>query len=155
MVVPLTRSETFDTLALKSLVVRREIVTAMGLTLVPGEDPGPVDAANARTQKAVDIVFNTRYTPTVLAALKERDLQAAGTPAPAFYQGLIDKLMAEQSVSNEALVQLAAQRSDAILTEMTQTNGISSARTSVGQVQRAPDADAQSVTLQLQLEVTK
>ncbi|MFB0900303.1 MAG: DUF748 domain-containing protein, partial [Polaromonas sp.] len=155
LVVPLTSSETFDTPVLKSLAVRREIVTAMGLALVPGEDPGPVDAANARTQKAVDIVFNTRYTPTVLAALKERDLHAAGTPATSFYQGLIDKLMAEQSVSNEALAQLAAQRSDAILTEMTQTNGMSAPRTSVGQVQPARDADGQSITLQLKLEVTK
>ncbi|MFT6697814.1 MAG: hypothetical protein ACJAR7_000855 [Polaromonas sp.] len=155
LVVPLTSSETFDTPVLKSLAVRREIVTAMGLALVPGEDPGPVDAANARTQKAVDIVFNTRYTPTVLAALKERDLHAAGTPATSFYQGLIDKLMVEQSVSNEALAQLAAQRSDAILTEMTQTNGMSAPRTSVGQVQPARDADGQSITLQLQLEVTK
>ena len=155
LVVPLTRSETFDTPALKSLAVRREIVTAMGLSLAPGEDPGPMDAANARTQKAVDIVFSTRYTPTILAALKERDLQAAGTLAPAFYQGLIDKLMADQPVSNEALAQLAAQRSDAILNEMSQTNGISAARTSVGPVQPTSDADGQSVTLQLQLEVTK
>jgi len=174
LVVPPTRSEAFDTPVLKSLAVRRDIVTAMGISLAPGEDPGPVDVANARTQKAVEAVFSTRYAPEVLAVLKERALRAADSPAgeaqpptssaaptappqppPAFYQGLLDRLVAEQPVSDEALAQLATQRSDAILSELTQTNGISGARTSVGQAQQARDADGKSVTLQLKLEVAK
>jgi hypothetical protein len=174
LVVPPTRSEAFDTPVLKLLAVRRDIVTAMGISLAPDEDPGPVDVANARTQKAVETVVSTRYAPEVLVALKERALHAADSAAgeapplatsaaptaqptlpPAFYQGLLDRLVAEQPVSDEALAQLATQRSDAILSELTQTNGISGARTSVGQAQQARDADGKSVTLQLQLEVAK
>ncbi|WP_210542196.1 DUF748 domain-containing protein [Rhodoferax sp. PAMC 29310] len=180
LVVPPTRSDDFDTPVLKSLAVRRDIITAMGITLAPGEDPGPVDVANARTQKAVEAVFSTRYAPEVLAALKARAMQAVNGPADApqppttnaatgapiaanappqpptaFYQGLLDRLLSEQPVSDEALAQLATQRSDAIVTELTQTLGVSGARTSVGKAETAAAADPQSVTLKLQLEVAK
>jgi hypothetical protein len=184
LVVPPTDSKAFDTPVLKSLAARRDIVTAMGITLDPGEDPGPVDAANARTQKAIEAVFSTRYAPEVLAALKARALRAATEPPPgevpppessaapvapvasaaptappqppsAFYQGLLDRLRAEQPVSDERLAQLATQRSDAIVRELTQTLGVAGGRAAVGPAQQAAAADAQSVTLQLKLEVAQ
>lgn len=158
LVVPPTRAETVDTPVLKSLAVRRAIVTAMGITLTPNEDPGPVDMANARTQKALESAFSARYAPEVLAVLKERALRAVNSPAdlaPDFYQGLFERMVAEQPVSDEALAQLATQRSDAVLSEVIQTGGVSAVRASVGQAQEARDADGQSVTMQLQLEVAK
>ena len=179
LVVPPTSSTTFDTPVLKSLTVRRDIVTAMGITLAPGEDPGPVDVANARTQKALEAVFSTRYAPEVLTAVKARAVQAIAPPAEvppattdaatgaptapvaatqpptAFYQGLLDRLLAEQPVSDEALTRLATQRSDAIVKELTQTLGVASARTSMGKAETATAADARSVTLKLQLEVAQ
>jgi hypothetical protein len=175
LVVPPTRSDTFDAPVLKSLAVRRDIVTAMGITLAPGEGPGPVDVGNTRTQKAVETVFSARYAPEVLVALKERALPAAETasdkasppatdpvptsppiqPPPAFYQGLLDRLIAEQPVSDEALALLGTQRSDAVVSEMTQTHDVPAARVSAGKAQQAAEADGQAVTLQLQLEVAK
>ncbi len=173
LVVPPTRSDVFDTPVLKSLAVRRDIVTAMGITLAPGEDPGPVDVANARTQKALEAVFSTRYAPEVLTAVKARAVQAIARPADepaaatdaaplappqpptAFYQGLLDRLLSEQPVSDKALAQLATQRSDAIVAELTQTLGVANARTSVGKAETATAADAQSITLKLQLEVAQ
>lgn len=159
LVVPPTRSEEFDMPVLKSRAVRRDIVTAMGITLAPGEDPGPVDAANTRTQQAIETVFSTRYAPEVLSALKARARRAAepvpALPTSAFYQGLLSRLVAEQPVPDAVLAQLATQRSDAILKELTQTLGVSDARASAGPPESAHAADAQSVTLQLQLEVAQ
>jgi hypothetical protein len=172
LVVPPTRAETVDMPVLKSLAVRRAIVTAMGVTLALDEAPGPVDLANVRTQKALESAFSARYAPEVLAALKERAVgsparqaQSTGTgatpptppvqPTPEFYQGLFERMVAEQPVAEEALAQLATQRSDAVLRELIQTGGVSAARASVGQTQEARDADGQTVTMQLQLEVAK
>ncbi len=173
LVVPPTSSAAFDTPVLKSLAVRRDIVTAMGITLAPDEAPGPVDVSNDRTQDAVEAVFSTRYAPEVLAALKARAVRAIEAPADepppeagaasrpppqppvAFYQGLLDRLVTEQAVTDEMLEQLAIQRSDAIVKELTQTLGMEGARAAVGPVQPAAAADAQSVTLQLKLEVAQ
>jgi len=179
LVVPPTSSDTLDTPALKSLAVRRDVVAAMGITLAADEDPGPVDVANARTQKAVEVVFSTRYAPEVLAALKARAMDTADAPAdqapapapvteaaasaaaaprpppPAFYQGLFDRLLTEQALPQEALAQLATRRSDAILHELSQTNGVSDTRISMGQAQQARAVDGKTVTLQMQLEVAK
>jgi hypothetical protein len=53
------------------------------------------------------------------------------------------------------LAQLATQRSDAIVRELTQTLGVAGGRAAVGPAQQAAAADAQSVTLQLKLEVAQ
>ncbi|MCW5642981.1 MAG: DUF748 domain-containing protein, partial [Rhodoferax sp.] len=65
-----------DTPVLQSLVVRTEIARRMGLELAPGEDPGPIDAANPRVPAAVEAAFGARYAPSVFDALKRRALEA-------------------------------------------------------------------------------
>ena len=80
-----------DTAALQSLLVRSEIVRRMGLEVVAGEDPGPIDAANPRVPPAVEAAFSERYAPQVLAALKERALpEQAPAAAPLPVQAASD-----------------------------------------------------------------
>ncbi len=82
LVVPPTFAAAQDTPALKSLAVRSEIVKRMGIELARGEDPGPIDVSNARTQRAIESAFSTHYAPEVLAVLKRRAIEATA-PAPA------------------------------------------------------------------------
>jgi len=165
-----------DTPVLQSLAVRSEIVRRMGLELVPGEDPGPIDAANPRVPPAVEAAFSARYAPQVLALLKQRAVleltpaQApagtvgatdAGAPAtgpvppPAFYQGLIDRMVKEQPVSEEQLGQLATRRADAIVQALTGSDGVAPERVRRGEPRKAALASDKVVPLKLQLEVVK
>ncbi len=166
LLVPPAYSAEADTPALKSLTVRTDIVARMGLDLTPGDDPGPIDAANPRAQVAIEALFSARYAPEVLALVKQRALAAApaGGPAaaksptgppPAFYQNLLDRLIKEQPVSDEELAQLAGQRSAAIVAEMTGSDALDGKRVRLGKARPASAADDKAVTLQLELEVAK
>ncbi|MCB1932739.1 MAG: DUF748 domain-containing protein [Candidatus Accumulibacter sp.] len=166
LVVPPAHSAEQDAPALKSLAVRSDIVARMGLELTPGEDPGPVDAANPRAQVAIETVFSERYAPEVLALVKQRALAAApagkasaatapARPPPAFYQDLLDRMIKEQPVSDEALAKLGSRRGEAIVAEMTGSDGVDARRVLLGKARPASAATDKAVTLQLELEVVK
>ena len=149
LVVPPTYAVNQDGAAMRSHAVRADIVARMGGKLRPGEDPGPVDSANPLAQRAIGAAFSQRYAPEVLAALRGR----AG-PQPAFYQGLLDKLIAESPVSEQSLAQLAARRGDAIVRELA-AGGTPAARVVTGSLYKADDATGSAVTLRLKLEAAK
>ncbi len=163
LIVPPTQSAEVDAAALQSLAVRTGIVAHMGLKLAPGENPGPVDAANPRAQAAIEAVFSERYAPEVLAVVKQRALagmpaKPAQAPPPAFYQGLLDRMIKEHTVSEETLAQLATRRGEAIVAEMTAADGVDSNRVKLGEARPASptrSATDKAVTLQLELGVTK
>ncbi|MEF8730872.1 MAG: DUF748 domain-containing protein [Candidatus Accumulibacter meliphilus] len=162
LVVPPAQAAEVDTPALKSLAVRTAIVARMGLELTPGEDPGPVDAANPRAQVAIEAVFSERYAPEVLALVKQRALAAAppggksaAAPPPAFYQNLVERMIKEQPVSDEELARLATRRGEAIVAELTGADGVDAKRVQLGKARPASAATNKAVTLQLELEVAK
>ncbi|WP_291989071.1 DUF748 domain-containing protein [Candidatus Accumulibacter sp. ACC007] len=175
LLVPPTQAAEVDTPALKSLAVRSDLVVRMGLEVTPGEDPGPVDAANPRAQVAIEALFSERYAPEVLALVKQRALAAgppgkpagessAGTPPAgkpaagpplAFYESLLERMIKEQPVSDEALAQLATRRGEAIIAEMTSADGVGAKRVLLGKARPASAANDKAVTLQLELEVAK
>jgi hypothetical protein len=187
LLVPPTFAAAQDTPALKSLAVRTDIVQRMGIALAAGEDPGPIDAANARTQSAIETAFSARYAPEVLAALKRRAVDtkvAAAPPAtptsppktsspapakhgsattlampapparppPAFYQGLLDRLIKEQPVEDEQLAELATRRADAVVQEL--TGSVDGSRVTVGKATQAEAAN-ETITLQLELKASQ
>jgi len=159
LVVAPTYATEQDTPVLQSRAVRSEIVKAMDIALAPGEDPGPIDVANPRTQRAIERALSARYAPEVLAALKRRATEttgsAKGEPPSEFYQGLVDRMIAEQPVSSELLTQLATRRGEAVLRELTVVAGVPVARSTLGKPQPSSDADGKAVTTRLELKVAK
>jgi hypothetical protein len=166
LVVPPAQSAEVDTPALKSLAVRTAIVGRMGLELTPGDDPGPVDAADPRAQVAIEALFSERYAPEVLALVKQRAVAAAPAgkssagksaagPPPAFYQTLLERMIKEQPVSGEELAQLATRRGEAIVAEVSGADGVAAKRVQLGKARPASAASDKAVTLQLELEVAK
>lgn len=149
LVVPPAYAAVADGAALKSYAVRADIFTRMGGTLRPGEDPGPVDGANPLVQRAIEAAFSQRYAPEVLAALRGKF-----GPSPAFYQSLVDKLIAETPVSEQSLAQLATRRGDAIVRELA-AGGMPAARVVIGKLYKVSDATGGAVTLRLKLEAAK
>ena len=157
-----------DAAALKSLALRNEILQRMGIELPAGEDPGPIDPANPRARQAIEAAFGERYAREVLDALKRRadggrqDEARASSSATrqsdnyaAFYQGLVDRLIAETPISDQALTQLAVRRGEAVKRELTTVGGVAAARVVLGDARQAPGANERAIALQLELEVTK
>ncbi len=166
--VPPTYAVKEDTAALKSLALRKEILQRMGIQLSAGEDPGPIDPANPRARRAIEAAFGERYAPEVLDALKRRADEgrqsAAGVSSsairqpdnyPAFYQGLVDRLIAETPISDQALSQLAVRRGEAVQRELTTVGGVSATRVVLGDARQAPDGNERAIVLRLELEVAK
>lgn len=165
-----------DTAALKSYAVRADIVRRMGMEQRAGEDPGPLDAANPRVQKAVEAAFGERYAPAVFAELKSRAAQASAVPSEAtmaatpaegadvptqvkaqrmFYRGLIDRLIHDAPVTEQTVLQLATRRSEAIVRELTTVGGVPAARSAPGEPRKAEGEDLRVVELKLELGVAK
>lgn len=172
LVVPPTYSADEDTRAMKSLAVRSEILKRSGVALSPGEDPGPIDTANPRVQRAVEAAFGRRFAPEVFDVLKRRTRYAetaVGEPAEAaaqqpsspanppsqFYDDLVERMVLEEPVSEQALTQLATRRSEAIIRELTTAGSVPAARIKLGEPKKAADASVKAVTLQMDLEVAK
>lgn len=164
LVVPPTSAPAQDGRALKSLAVRSDIVRRMGVELAPGENPGPIDSANPRVQRAIEAALSQRYAPEVLAAVKARALDAAAPDAggapqsqlpPAFYQHLVARMIEEEPVSESMLAKLATRRGVAIERELTTTGGVPAARIVLGEPRAATAADDNAVTLQMALEAAK
>ncbi len=166
--VPPTYAVNEDAAALKSLGLRTEIVKRMGIELPAGEDPGPIDPANPRARQAIEAAFGQRYAPEVLDALKHRadgsrpgaaGASSSATRQPdtnsALYQGLLDRLIAETPISDQALTELAVRRGAAVKRELTTVGGVSAARVVLGETRRAPGSNEKAVALQLELEVAK
>ncbi len=83
---------------------------------------------------------------------------ATGTspgPSPAFYRSLVDRMIAEEPLPEQALAQLATRRGEAIVRELTAVGGVSAARVTSGELQKATDGSDKAVPLRLELEVAK
>ncbi len=138
----------------------------MGVEPPPDADPGPLDIANPRTQRAIETAFSERYAPEVLAALRRRAEearaaaagagQAAAQPEPAlFHQGLLERLISESLVDDKTLVELAARRSQAVIKELIGDGGVAGDRVVSGETQPAAGGEGNSIALPLKLEVGK
>ena len=170
LVVPPTYSKAQDEPALRTLALRGEIVASMGIALAPDEDPGPVDAANPRAQRAIAKAFQSRYAAGVFDALRNRAVaatesapvaQPATSPAAppaeaaapaAFYQTLLERMISEHAVTDDTLTRLATRRGEAIVEELVTVGGLPALRASLGEP--APDAEpagGDAVMLQLRL----
>ncbi len=153
LVVAGVQAPELDGLALRSLAVRTELARLAGVKLEAGEDPGPLDPSDARTQRAIEELFSQRYAPAVLEALKSRAAQAA--PGGGLHRSLVDKLVDEQTLPEDALARLASARADAVVRELTSVAGAPPDRVATAASRRLDAVDAKTVTLKLELAAAK
>jgi len=71
-----------DSQAIKEQRVRRALAEAMGRTLEPGEEPGPVDLASEKAHAALEKLYAKRFGSDALAAFKSKFAQANPAPPP-------------------------------------------------------------------------
>ncbi|MEO8410774.1 MAG: DUF748 domain-containing protein, partial [Propionivibrio sp.] len=86
---------------------------------------------------------------------KDAAAAASGKLPPAFYQSLVDRLITEHEVPQQALAELARARSEAIITELGKAGGLGGERIAAGKLDDKGAVEEKSVTLKLQLEAGK
>ena len=165
LIVKPAYAEKLDRAALQSDAVRREIATRSGIKLAPGEDPGPVDYANPRTQRAIETLFVDRNSSAAARDLRAQQktsaAQSAGSAKPAastdadIARVMTQQLLGAQPVPDNELTALAKRRGDVITAELKEAGKIDPARLDTAQPNAVDAGSDRSVTTALELAVAK
>lgn len=133
--------------AMKSLAMRRAVLTRAGIKLEPGESPGPLDVGNARMQQAIEALYVERFglpaardlraslakpAPEDPATSKPAPTAAPENPASRqavrVARAMSNQLMETAEVSDADLVELGKRRAQAISTELQSSAKVEPAR---------------------------
>lgn len=152
-----------DGTSLRDLAVRRALASQLGLTLQPGEDPGPVAFDRGKTQRALEeLAGGAGPVAEFQAAYETRTGAKAGRVNPAlallgrgsddleFYRALFRHLVENTPPAEQELHDLATARRDEVLRALTGETGVTPERLTAGSVAEVP-AGAQQVPLPLEL----
>ena len=158
-------AEKIDRAALQSAAVRREIALRSGIKLAPGEDPGPVDYSNPRTQNAIETLFIDRNSSAAardVRALQKKNAAPStegGKPSADTAPAEVARMMAQQlfdahPVPEAELAALAKRRGDAIAAELSEAGKVDPARLTTA-APAATDGAERSVNAALELTIAK
>ncbi|HEX6528648.1 MAG TPA: DUF748 domain-containing protein, partial [Burkholderiales bacterium] len=146
---------------------RRDVALALAARLereVEGGEPQPVNARDARTQRALETLFAERASEEAFAAFVEETAKARGRPVERvsrlaaltgnasedgeFYDALLQRLVDTAPVPAEALDKLGAARAGAVEQHLVKALAVPAAR-----VERKPGATAEGERAKLALDV--
>ncbi|HLX80749.1 MAG TPA: DUF748 domain-containing protein [Burkholderiales bacterium] len=134
-----------DRAALQQLGVELAVAARLGRTPAAGAAPGPVNVADAKTQRALEALFIERQSEDALAKFaadtaKSRNREVDRVSAVLaligkassdreFYEALLKRLNETTPVPDAALAQLAGARAQAVASHMTSALAIPAERT--------------------------
>ncbi len=159
-------ASTEDLAALRSVLVRREVVARMGIKLAEGEDPGPVDTENARSQQAIEALYTEKFTAAAARELRKTQEKAvaAATKAGAkpvaappgeLQKAMLERLLGSAQIPESALADLARRRGEAVARELAGPGGIDAARVSVAAPTATDAASGKVVRTGLELQAAR
>lgn len=156
-----------DGRAINERSLRAALAQKLGVTLAPGEDPGPVAYDNAKTQRALEAIAAARGGDQALARFQAAFEQKAGRKAkrvnPAlalvgqasddreFYVALFAHLVESAPQPEAELRALAEGRSAAMVQALTAKGGLEAKRAGAGKAEKV-EAQGGAVPSRLALE---
>ena len=173
LVIPAHYDSEADARAMKRATLNRDIGRRAGFAAAEGEEPGPVNIEDRATRRALRAAFAERFSKAELDRLRteaEAKERTAGTVVPSmttrlrnlatgepqlvdtreFHQKLLRRLRESQTLSANALTELAQQRGLAIETAL-KAAGADAARIARSVGEPSADAEAKQVTTRLTL----
>jgi uncharacterized protein involved in outer membrane biogenesis len=157
-----------DGAALKDRNLRLALAQKLGVSLAPGEDPGPVAYDDAKTQRALEALLTERGGEKAMAEFQAAFEKQAGRPAKRvnaalaligqgsedhdFYAALFAHLVETAPKPDAQLQALAENRSAAVAKALTSVAGLDAARVAVGKTEIA-EAKDKAVPSKLELGV--
>jgi uncharacterized protein involved in outer membrane biogenesis len=156
-----------DGQAIKELQVRRALAEKDGMTLAPGENPGPVDFSNARSQQKLTAMFVERYGQEAYDTLnpgtkpvdkkakakkaraKQADMQQAPEDPGEIAKRIYAELIKREQVDQAVLKQLADNRAQAVVNYLTSPDRLAAERVTAKPSESTSAKDAITTVLGL------
>lgn len=146
-----------DGKAIRRLQVRRALAEKSGASLKPGEDPGPVDFSNPDSRQKLTELFIARYGREAYKELRSEMTPPAksadGKKAPEdpgkLSKFLFSELVEREPVDPYLLKQLADDRAQAIVRQLSGPGGISAQRIIIQRSESSDTGDPVKSTLGL------
>ena len=121
--------------------VRRELATALGTPVQPGENPGPVPFSDLPTQQAIEKLYVARAGRDALQRFaadyaQQHAAEATGSAADRrrlYHEALYERLVAAQPLADTALQTLAAARAKVIAAALAEA-GVAAERITIGEI---------------------
>jgi len=136
-----------DSRALQELALRRKVAEEMGLELEAGQQAGPIDLSNPKTQKAIDALHDTLTKKGLLKKLVSKFEK----PKEGHYEQAMEKLTVSIEVTEPDLQALARSRGEAVFKALIDS-GISADRLHIDRAV-TNKAENQTVDTKLTLDV--
>ena len=138
---------TLDSRALQEMMLRSKVAQEMGIKLADGQQPGPIDLSNQKTQKAIDDLYDTLTKKSLLKKLASK----LEKPKEGHYHEALEKLTVSIEVTELNLQALAKSRGDAIQKSLVDA-GIATDRVHVDTPIKIK-ADGKTINTKLTLEL--
>src|SRR5262249_23036958 len=152
--------------ALRALHVRRDLAQRLGVTLKPGEDPGPVVFDDVKTQRALEAMLReqggAKAVDEAVARHEEssgeradrvsrvRALVGRGAGEPTLYEALYQQLVEVAPLPESELRELAKRRGDVTL-RVLDSGGAPAERVEVGAPEAARGTERGGIPSRLEL----
>ena len=153
--------------ALRSRRVRQDLAQRLGVTLKPGEDPGPVAFDDVKTQRTLEALLADRGGDKALVEFQAGYEKSAGKKAErasrvlalvgrgsgdrGFYEALFRQLVETTPLAEAEMASLAVRRGEATARELKARAGAAGARVEVGDTQAAGRTERNAVQTRLEL----
>jgi hypothetical protein len=153
--------------ALRSLRVRQDLARRVGVTVKPGEDPGPVAFDQVKTQRALEAMLAERSGPKAIEELEaslektmERKPERAnpmlalvgrGGGDRAFYEAVFRRLVETAPLTEAEMTALGQRRGAAIARVLKERAGAVAERVEVGETKATDRVEKNAVPSRLEL----
>ena len=153
--------------ALRVLHVRQDLARRLGVTLKPGEDPGPVAFDDVKTQRALEAMLRERSGDQAVDAAEARYEESSGKKAErasavlavvgrgasdhALYEDFYRQLVKMAPLAESELTTLAQRRGEATVRALNEGASMAAARVEVGATEAVGGADRKSIPSRLEL----
>lgn len=136
-----------DSRALQEMALRSKVALEMGIKLTDGQQPGPIDLSNQKTQKAIDALYDTLTKKSLLKKLASK----LEKPKEGHYEETLEKLTTSIEITEPDLQALAKSRGEAIQRALVGA-GITTDRVHVGTPVKIK-ADGKIINIKLTLDI--
>ncbi len=128
-----------DTRAIQELRIRRDVAQCMGLNIAPGQEPGPVDTANPRAQKALEALYDDRFDKEGGVKAIKAEYEKPKDSVKSIHAAMMERLTQQIPVTDAELKQLARARGEAVKQALITLGKVDTAKISVDEPVKIDD----------------
>jgi hypothetical protein len=122
-----------DTRAIQELRIRRDVAQSMELNIDIDHDPGPIDTANPRAQKALEALYRDRFDKKGGMKAIKSEYEQRKDEMKTIHADILERLTLQIPVTDNALKQLAQLRGKVVQQTLISLGKVDTAKISVGE----------------------